>query len=112
MSSNTRLSIVVALIVFALGSAAYASDASEIYGGDAAGRGSAISVAPGNWGASYVAHHKGRGVDAYASERSNGHGPYYAAPFTPEDPTMYAIEHHIPVPDKTSPGIYPTFPTR
>src|SRR5690348_18508216 len=77
MSINYKLSIATALAALALGSAAYASDASEIYGGDASGRNPATAFV-GSIGTGYgydaqgkvgvhhrYAHRKRRGLDAY-----------------------------------------------
>jgi len=68
MSITAKFPIAVALITIALGSVAYASDASETYGGDAGGRAPAASIAPGNWDTLHVARGKHRGMDAYAKE--------------------------------------------
>jgi len=50
-------------------------------------------------------HHHVRHISSQA-QGSYANAPYQAAPFV-TDPTMYAIQHRIPVPDKTSPGFYP-----
>jgi hypothetical protein len=72
MSINYKLSIAAALTAIALGSAAYASDASETYGGDASGRLPPSSFVGGGIGsfayqpyAAHRTHHRLRGVDAY-----------------------------------------------
>ena len=56
-------------------------------------------------------HHKARDHMLNQARGSYASAPHQAAPFA-NDPTMYAIQHHIPVPDKTSPGIDPTSPAR
>lgn len=57
-------------------------------------------------------HHKARHHAAQHGQDANASAPYQPRLFAPEDPTLYAIRHHIPVPDHTVPGIYPTSPAK
>ena len=72
--------------------------------------GVALIAAPTTVASAASRHHKAR-----HHVSSKAQGSYASAPASDpfaNDPTMYAVQHHIPVPDKTSPGIYPVSPGR